>query len=1330
MRRLIKIGLGVFLCLLIILIVGGLAFVESQSFDVWVRQEIKSYLERRFPMRVSLDSVDVKLLSGEFELSNFKIFSLNDLRQPAIHIDRILVNFTITRFFRPAASLDKLYLKSPRIRLVEEGNKRLNLANIFDPPSNKPKGKPFSITRLAIKRLDMVDGLILFYDDPIHVETREGGLDVAWRFEETPERRYTGTIDLSALDIAIADFRLDDATGKMAFHLYDNAIRLPSINIDSQQVDVQASGELSDLRAKVYRFETKVTADVPRIQHPNLGKYFDQGIALATGVFTGKGSDFVWQGRVESNLIEFMDFPLRRFESTVRMNAHSVEVERLRANLYTGTVTAKGSLRFGRKERSEFRVEASGVSLRPQLVQLELEEVGVQGTGDFSGVVGWPGTEFAQISGQGRAFYRGSFTGFFLNSQSEIRNSQSAAQNPQSAIPSPQSEIPFQGNSRVSFANERVRLRDGSISLPTSQIEYAGQITFQGVYDIDFVGNSQNAAELVQVARMIGVTPDEYIDKYDVDPRGAASFSARLYEEADAPHVTAQVKAYDIFVRKERLGNLQAGVNVGPGRVELQNVHLEAPEFRGELTAKLRTTETSRELNAVSLRVENLPIARFLPFVREGLPITGIASGTIDFHETSRDRYQGGGQVRVREAEVYGEDVGPVTAQVSFQGNRVLLQGVQAAVAEGTVTGEAVLNLDTQVATLDVQANGIALQSLEAVRTRSEATGVVSFSVQGEGSVKNPNFHIRATAPTLAIKEYTLEQVQLTADLKGRKATFEARNVFRGRPFEITGNVGIDKPYPIEAAVDLDQVPIEPYLALLRQDLPKLTGVVNGRMDLHGPLEQPDLLVGKADLSLLRLKVEDYEVQNTQPVQLSYQAGVLRIPPVTFKGPQTDFRVEGNISLKDRQAITVKADGTVNLALLSGFMPEGAAGGQLQLNAVVTGTISRPRIVGTAALREGIVTHPSLPTGFYDAEGQFKFTANQVSIDQFRARTGYGVINAEGGVFLQGFRPTRWQVNVSGSALRVEYPDNVISTVDVDLDALKSERSQLLSGVVYVRSAEYTESISIPELILAVTAPEVEKVQRGGEAGTAEETQLNISVEAYQSMRVSNNLADIVASGDFTIRGTLQNPVIVGSATIDDGELTLENNKFEITRGTVSFNNPRRTHPTLTFEATTEKLEHLITIAVRGPLERLNMSLRSEPPLPTSTIVSLLALNQTQEESALGGPTQRPVGSVAGTLLLKGLGETVEARASRLFGFEKFSIDPFFYAGSRDPGARVTLGKQLTADLTITYQTVLGNPSQEQFLSVEYRLTDWLTAIGTREENGSLAIDFKFRKRF
>ena len=94
------------------------------------------------------------------------------------------------------------------------------------------------------------------------------------------------------------------------------------------------------------------------------------------------------------------------------------------------------------------------------------------------------------------------------------------------------------------------------------------------------------------------------------------------------------------------------------------------------------------------------------------------------------------------------------------------------------------------------------------------------------------------------------------------------------------------------------------------------------------------------------------------------------------------------------------------------------------------------------------------------------------------------------------------------------------------------------------------------------------------------------------------------------------------------------------------------------------------------------------------------------------------------------LTDPLASRTSRFLGLDQFSVDPFLSGSERDPGARVTLGKQLGRGLSVNYSMDLGNTSQSQIVVFEYRVADWLTALGTREQDGSVAVDFKLKKRF
>ena len=69
-------------------------------------------------------------------------------------------------------------------------------------------------------------------------------------------------------------------------------------------------------------------------------------------------------------------------------------------------------------------------------------------------------------------------------------------------------------------------------------------------------------------------------------------------------------------------------------------------------------------------------------------------------------------------------------------------------------------------------------------------------------------------------------------------------------------------------------------------------------------------------------------------------------------------------------------------------------------------------------------------------------------------------------------------------------------------------------------------------------------------------------------------------------------------------------------RGEVTFTNPVTTTPVLDLQAATHVREYDITVNLNGEFDKLNLTYHSEPPLPSSDIISLLALGRTQEQSA------------------------------------------------------------------------------------------------------------------
>src|SRR5208283_5131548 len=99
---------------------------------------------------------------------------------------------------------------------------------------------------------------------------------------------------------------------------------------------------------------------------------------------------------------------------------------------------------------------------------------------------------------------------------------------------------------------------------------------------------------------------------------------------------------------------------------------------------------------------------------------------------------------------------------------------------------------------------------------------------------------------------------------------------------------------------------------------------------------------------------------------------------------------------------------------------------------------------------------------------------------------------------------------------------------------------------------------------------------------------------------------------DFRLRGSVARPAVLGRVDILEGQATFHGTRFVLERGDITFANPISIEPQLNLQASTHVRNYDLNITVTGTPDRgLNLNYRSEPPLPKSDIIALLALGRT-----------------------------------------------------------------------------------------------------------------------
>ena len=284
--------------LLMTLVVCLMAYLTSGHFQRLARREIVAALESRFPVRVELDGLHFQPWGTQLTLNGLRLYSRVEARpEPAIDLQRLSLDFSFTSFLLPKLSLDRVELDSPRFRLVEASNKRLNLANMFFARSGKKgtAGQFSPFIRLGIDRFYVRKGLILYQDRPFLLESAEGGLELQMQYREQ-EPAYTGRAVLDDVGLEVGDFLLSPFTASIDFRVLQDSIELPRVSMTTPQFRGEVSGVIDDLREWVYRFETDLVVTPSRFTQPSLAPYFPVGEVRAKGTFNGRKGDFLFEG--------------------------------------------------------------------------------------------------------------------------------------------------------------------------------------------------------------------------------------------------------------------------------------------------------------------------------------------------------------------------------------------------------------------------------------------------------------------------------------------------------------------------------------------------------------------------------------------------------------------------------------------------------------------------------------------------------------------------------------------------------------------------------------------------------------------------------------------------------------------------------------------------------------------------------------------------------------------------------------------------------------------------------------------------------------------------
>lgn len=953
----------------------------------------------------------------------------------------------------------------------------------------------------------------------------------------------------------------------------------------------------------------------------------------------------------------------------------------------------------------------------------------------------WPSSDYRSAEGTVDL----TFVGDALNPGDPLRTDQlNAAQ---------LKTLPIDGTLGLTARDRRLSL--GKVNLKTGQTELtaSGSIGWEGTGAFDVSLVSRDAVEFQRLVTDFSQALDtsgskllvENLREYEILLDRGLRFQGQVTGELDRPAIKGAFTLDSISVSNEPVGELKGALDYRSDTLHLENARLNQPDGgHADFSFDYRFhVENSAKWSG---KVEGILLGPLASFVTDA-KLAGKVTGTAELTGIPA-AMRGTGQFTVTAVKYEDWDAKEVRGAVTLNGTRIETRDLVLSIAGGAITGSGWL--DTKTKGYSANLRGAALEVAELVNSGRdnpiELSGLIDISLeaaseefrrQETGSRVFDRLKATIASRELRYGSEVLGVVQLQTNGAASVAELGFAANLLGHRYSGAGTIDFSRHAgPVQGKIDLQEVALAPIAEALSKNDISTPGTVSGEVRFAGNLfGEKDPLRVEAELTKLVLESNDMRLEAQPPVLIKWVGDQVDVGKVRFSGPETNVEISGTLAVGEKGRMGLAAIGDVNLRILQNFVKDVTADGVVRVQMSTSGDFRQPRLSGSASVENASLRSREFPVALTKGTGRLIFTADQAQIDFFSGEVGGGSVSLSGGAALVGFVPDRWRVQARLGGVRIDYPQDFRTTVDGDLSLQGSRRLQVLAGLVNVRRSEYLAETDLFDLV------ERFMLEFGDSGGARSNTtgfpptQFDLRVLASDSLVISNKSLDLVASADVRLRGSLDDPIFGGRLTISRGLIDdLFKERYRITSGVIEFPGISQRPPRLSIDTETVISGYRLSVLIAGPFDNLRITPRSEPPLPQADVIALMTTGALPREGLTGDSPSQSLAQTQPTNLATLLTQPLSSRigsnvTGRLFGLNRFSIDPLVTGRGSDPTARVTVGRRVTRDLSITYSTNLAS-NQDQVILIEYRASDRLSFVASRAEDGAFGLDVRLRKRF
>jgi translocation and assembly module TamB len=1329
-RSLLWMAAGAFVFIAIPMI-AVLVLLNSQRFHEYLLAKANATATESLNTEVRLQNFALRFSPLGIDVYGVVVHGASPYTDPPLlQLRHAHVSVTITSLIRRKWYLSDVQLDQPVVQVFFDKDGKSNL------PQPKPSQSKSTTTiwDLGVRHAILNEGEVFYNSQAIPLSADLHNVDFQASYNAA-RTMYSGKLDYANGRVLFADYRPFVHNFNADFDYTPAAFRLHHAQLSSGATHVNLVAEATNFSAPHVQGTYDIAIDGAQMAETLHNPSVPSGTVRLSGSAT-------WQQVANTPALETLSVSgdlsspqlmvrtpslraaIRDIAAHYSLDRGDASLHDLRAGILGGEVKAQGTMKqiAGNAPQSDVTASLRNISLT-QASRLAgsaaKQPVALSGLLNADAHATW-GKTMSDLVAKVDSTIRGSAASPHPSHSASVIAVSSPASPAPAAVP-----IDSVIHAIYTGAKQEVTLQNSYVHLPQTSLDLNGTVSSHSRLGIAL--QARDLREVASLVQMFMPPAPGQPQPQPLDVAGSANFKGSITGSTAAPHLTGHLSANNLHFHGTTWKVFRTDVEASPAEAQLMHADLEpAPKGRIAFDARVglrKWAYASSSPVQVSLNASDLDVASLAKLAGPDLPLSGTLNTHLTLHG-SQDNPVGNGTLSITRASAYDEPIESVNAIFNGVGDQAQAR-LTVRLPAGSVQSDVTVWPKQRRYNAQLTSAGITIAKLNAVKTKDIGTaGNVAIQASGQGTFDNPQLTASIRVPSLSVKGQQIADIKLDADIANHVANATLTSAAMHTNIQAKARVNLTGEYLTDATLDTQNIPLQPIVAVYSPDnAAALSGATEVHATLHGPVKNKAALEGHVTIPYLNVAWNNtIQLAAAAPIRADLHNSVLTLQHAAIKGTDTNLEFQGSIPVGTKGPMSLLLKGNVNLQLAQLFDPDVRSSGEVRFHVDSHGA-TMGELGGQVDLVNVNFASASLPVGLQNGNGVLKLTSDRINIQSFRGTVGGGEVTASGGVQYQ----PNLQFNLAMAArdIRMLYPEGMRESIDADVRLAGNTENALLSGAVNLTNVSFTPAFDLSSFAGQFSSGVAPPPSVGG---ISQNIHLNLSVRSSNNISLASRELSVYGAADLQVRGTADNPVILGRVNLTGGDIILNGERFLLTGATIQFVNPTETQPVIHANITTTIQQYNISLAFRGPTDHLQTQYTSDPALPEVDIIHLLAFGNTTEASANQPAT--PANQMAESLVANQVSSQITSRVSRVAGISQLSINPVLgnAQNNQQAGANITIQQRVTGNLFVTFTDNTADGTQT--VQGEYKASPHVSVSATRDPNGGFAADLLIKKNY